>query len=129
MWFLWGEWRLSWLILGGVWSHFMKIWGEAKHFIKKVPQWGEVGICSKKWGVRYFSKEMGYLMHQNWGLQSLKWGEVTYIWTQLWGEGRWNENMNGEDTSRSRKMGGAYLGEGKNGGSILKRRKKWGEYT
>ena len=35
----------------------------------------------------------------------------------------------GEDTSRSRKMGGVYLGEGKNGGSILKRRKKWGEYT
>ena len=35
----------------------------------------------------------------------------------------------GEDTLRSRKMGGVYLGEGKNGGSILKRRKKWGEYT
>ena len=34
-----------------------------------------------------------------------------------------------EDTSRSRKMGGVYLGEGKSGGSILKRRKKWGEYT
>ena len=26
-------------------------------------------------------------------------------------------------------MGGVYLGEGKSGGSILKRRKKWGEYT
>lgn len=26
-------------------------------------------------------------------------------------------------------MGGVYLGEGKIGGSILKRRKKWGEYT
>ena len=34
-----------------------------------------------------------------------------------------------EDTSRSRKMGGLYLAEGKNGGSIVKRRKKWGEYT
>ena len=32
----------------------------------------------------------------------------------------------GEDTSRGRKMGGVYLGEGKNGGSIVKRRKKWG---
>ena len=74
---------------GGVWSHFMKIWGEAKHFIKKVPEWGEVGIYSKKLvGGRYLSKEMGYLTHQILGLQSLKWGEVTYIWTQLWGEGR-----------------------------------------
>ena len=35
----------------------------------------------------------------------------------------------GEDTLRSKKMGGVYLGEGKIGGSILKRRKKWGEYT
>ena len=35
----------------------------------------------------------------------------------------------GEDTSRGRKMGGVYLGEGKNGGSVVKRRKKWGEYT
>ena len=26
-------------------------------------------------------------------------------------------------------MGGVYLGEGKNGVSIVKRRKKWGEYT
>ena len=34
-----------------------------------------------------------------------------------------------EDTSRSRKMGGVYLGEGKNGGSRVKGRKKWGEYT
>ena len=39
-------------------------------------------------GGRYLSKEMGYLTHQILGLQSLKWGEVTYIWTQLWGEGR-----------------------------------------
>ena len=35
----------------------------------------------------------------------------------------------GENTLRSRKMGGVYLGEGKNGGSIVKRTKKWGEYT
>ena len=35
----------------------------------------------------------------------------------------------GEDTLRRRKMGGVYFGEGKNGGSIVKRRKKWGEYT
>ena len=33
----------------------------------------------------------------------------------------------GEDTLRSRKMGGVYLGEGKNGGSSVKGRKKWGE--
>ena len=39
------------------------------------------------------------------------------------------EDKWGEDTSRSRKMGGVYLGEGKSGGSIFKRRKKWGEYT
>ena len=39
------------------------------------------------------------------------------------------EDEGGEDTSKSRKMGGVYLGEGKNEGSILKRRKKWGEYT
>ena len=26
-------------------------------------------------------------------------------------------------------MGGVYLSEGKNGGSILRGRKKWGEYT
>ena len=26
-------------------------------------------------------------------------------------------------------MGGVYLGEGKNGGSTHKQRKKWGEYT
>jgi len=38
------------------------------------------------------------------------------------------EDDGGEDTSRSRKMGVVYLGEGKNGGSIVKRRKKWGEY-
>ena len=48
------------------------------------------------------------------------------------------EDKWGEDTSRSRKMGGVYLGEGKsggvylregkNGGSILRGRKKWGEY-
>ena len=26
-------------------------------------------------------------------------------------------------------MGGVYLSEGKNGGSVLRGRKKWGEYT
>ena len=35
----------------------------------------------------------------------------------------------GEDTLRSRKMGGVYLGEGKNGGSRVEGRKKWEEYT
>jgi len=53
----------------------MKIWGEAKNVIKKVQYWGEVGIFSKKMGIgRYFSNEMGYLMHQIRRLQSLKWG-------------------------------------------------------
>ena len=36
------------------------------------------------------------------------------------------EDKLGEDTSRSRKMGCVYLGEGKSGGSIHKRRKKKG---
>ena len=63
--------------------------GEGKIFHKKLPEWGEVSIYSKKMGVsKYFSNEMEYLMHQIWGLQSLKWGKVTYIWTQLWGEDR-----------------------------------------
>ena len=35
----------------------------------------------------------------------------------------------GEDTLRSRKMGGVYLDEGKNGGSRVKGRKKSREYT
>ena len=49
------------IYFGGVWSHFMKIWGETKKIIKKVSEWGEVCICSikmgevgispKKWGV------------------------------------------------------------------------------
>ena len=30
---------------------------------------------------------------------------------------------------KRQKNGGVYLGEGKNGGSILRGRKKWGEYT
>ena len=28
-------------------------------------------------------------------MTSFKWGEVTYIWTQKWGEGRLNGKMNG----------------------------------
>jgi len=36
-------------------------------------------------------------------------------------EGEW-----GVDTLRSRKMGGVYLGEGKNGGSLPKRSEKLG---
>ena len=35
----------------------------------------------------------------------------------------------GEDTLRSRKMGGVYLGEGKNGESRVKGWKTWGEYN
>ena len=34
-----------------------------------------------------------------------------------------------EDSPRGRKMAGVYLGEGKNGGSIVRRRKNWGEYN
>ena len=46
------------IFLGGVWSHFRKMWGEAQNFIKKVSELGEVVICSKKWGgARYLSKE------------------------------------------------------------------------
>ena len=42
-------------------------------------------------------------------MTSLKWGEVTYIWTQQWWEGRLNVNMNG--------------------GRIVGKAEKWGEYT
>ena len=42
----------------------------------------------KMGGDRYFSKEIAYLTHTIWGLQSLKLVEVTYIWTQLWEKGR-----------------------------------------
>ena len=52
----------------------------------KSSRMGEVGICSKKVGEgRFFSEEIGYLKYQIQGLKTLKWGEVTYIWTQLWG--------------------------------------------
>ena len=57
---------------GGSVVPFQENLGEEQHFIKKVPEWGEVGICSRKME----------------GFQSLKRGEVTYIWTQLWEEGR-----------------------------------------
>ena len=88
-----------------------------------------------------FSKEFWYLTYQFQGLQSLKWGEVTYIHTDsiMGGGSMKQEDEWGEDTSRSGKMGGVYLGEGKNGGSrvkgkkkwgsTLRGRKKWGEYT
>ena len=42
-------------------------------------------------------------------MTSFKWGEVTYIWTQKWGEGRSNGKMNG--------------------GRIVGKAEKWGEYT
>ena len=64
-------------------------------------------------------------------LHSFKWEEVMYIWNRQWGEGRSNEKMNGgsivgkaekwgEYTKAKKKMGGVYLSEGKNGGSILR---------
>ena len=95
----WGKCSLKVIFLGGVEIKlvdfggsvvpFHENLGEAKHFIKKVPEWGEVGICSKKMGGGMcFSKEIGYLTNHIQGLQSLKWGEVTYIWIQLWGEAR-----------------------------------------
>ena len=84
-------------------------------------------------GGRCFSKEIGYLTHQMQGLQSLKWGEVTYLILHMdstvGGGSMRQDDEWGEDTSKSRKMGAVYLAEGKNGRSILKRRKKWGEYT
>ena len=50
-------------------------------------------------------------------MHSFKWGEVTYIWTQQWGEARLNVKMNGrrivgkvekwgEDTYAKKTMGG-----------------------
>ena len=45
---------------GGSVVPFQENLGEAQHFIKKVPEWGEVVICSKKMGKgRYFSNKMG----------------------------------------------------------------------
>merc|ERR1712030_62871 len=43
----WGECNSNVIFMGGVWSHFMKIWGEAKHFIKKVPEWGGTLLVQK----------------------------------------------------------------------------------
>ena len=55
----WGECNSNVIFIVGVqiklvdfgWSvvQFHENLGESKHFIKKVPKWGEVGI-SKKWG-------------------------------------------------------------------------------
>ena len=42
-------------------------------------------------------------------LHSFKWEEVMYIWNRQWGEGRSNEKMNG--------------------GRIVGKAEKWGEYT
>ena len=43
----WGECTSNVIILGGVWSHFMKFWGEVKKFIKKIQEWGEVDTYPK----------------------------------------------------------------------------------
>ena len=42
-------------------------------------------------------------------MHSFKWGEVRNIWTQQWAEGRSNEEMNG--------------------GRIVVKAEKWGEYS
>ena len=71
-------------------------------------------------------------------MHSFKWGEVTYIWTQKWGEGRLNGMMNGGRIVGKAEKWGSILRrrkkrkkkkKEKNGGSILELRKKWGEYT
>ena len=67
---------------------YKKIGGGKTFHLKSSRMGGGRYLFQKNGGGRYFSKEIGYLMHQIQGLQALKWGEVTYIWTQLWGEGR-----------------------------------------
>ena len=56
-------------------------------------------------------------------------GGHIHMYSTVGGGSMKQEDEWGEDTSRSRKMGGVYLGEEKNGGSRVKGRKKWGEYT
>ena len=60
----WGEWRLSWLILGGVWSNFMKFLGEVKISSKKFQNEERYAFVFKNGGGRHFSKEMGFFKHQ-----------------------------------------------------------------
>ena len=45
------------------------------------------------------------------------------------GGGYFEKQKNGEYTWAKEKIGGVGLKEGKNGGSTLRGRKKWGEYT
>ena len=54
-------------------------------------------------------------------LHSFKWEEVMYIWNRQWGEGRSNEKMNGGRIVEEVEKWGEF--------SILRHRKKWGEYT
>ena len=78
----WGECSSKVIFLGGVEIKLVHFGGSVVPFHKKLgrgnkfhlksSRMGEVVICSRKME----------------GLQSLKRGEVTYIWTQLWGEGR-----------------------------------------
>ena len=95
----WGECSSNVIILGGVEIKLVDFGGSVVPFYKNL--WGGrtfdlknsgMGrgryLFQKMGGGRCFSKEIGYLTHQIQGLQALKWGEVTYIWTQLWGEGR-----------------------------------------
>ena len=95
----WGECSSKVISLGGVEIKlvyfgrsvvpFHENLGGGKTFLQKSFRMGGGRyLFQKNGGGRYFYKEMGYLRHQIWGLQSFKWGEVTYIWTQLWGEGR-----------------------------------------
>ena len=85
----WGECNSNVIFMGGVEIKLVDFGGSVVPFHENLGG-GKTfhQKSSRMGGGRYFSKEMGYLMHQIWGLQSLKWGEVTYIWTQLWGEGR-----------------------------------------
>ena len=85
----WGECSSKVIFLGGVEIKLVDFGGSVVLFQENLG--GGTTFLQKSTrmgGGRYLSKEMGYLRHQILGLQSLKWGEVTYIWTQLWGEGR-----------------------------------------
>ena len=85
----WGECNSNVIFMGGVEIKLVDFGGSVVPFHENLGG-GKTfhQKSSRMGGGRYFSKEMGSLMHQIWGLQSLKWGKVTYIWTQLWGEDR-----------------------------------------
>ena len=90
----WGECSSKVIFLGGVEIKLVDFGGSVVPFHKKLGGGNTFHLKSSRMGGgrylfqkigggRYFYKEMGYLMHQIHVLQSFKWGEFTYIGTQL----------------------------------------------